>query len=353
VLNASGGSSYSWTPSTGLSSTTIQNPIANLTTTTIYTVVVTNNGCSKTDAVTISVTAPPIANAGPDLNLCTGSTVSINASGGSTYSWSPAQGLSSTTSANPVVTTTSTTTYTLYVSNGACSDADAVTVTIKPLPVIDAGTNQNICSGTSATLSAVGGSSFTWTPSGSLNFPNSISPVATPTTTTIYTLTASDGTCTAKDVVTVSVTPLPLANAGIDATVCVGSSATLTATGGTSYNWTPNTNLSATNIANPVANPTVTTDYTVTVTNNGCSKDDVVRVNVLAAPTANAGSDKNVCLGSATSLNASGGTSYLWSPATGLSSNTIANPIVNTTVNIRISDCIRTQSSCKWRVFIY
>ncbi|MBK6985820.1 MAG: PKD domain-containing protein [Bacteroidetes bacterium] len=334
VLNASGGTSYSWTPSIGLSSTTIQNPIANPTATTIYTVIVTNNGCSKTDAVTISVTAPPIANAGPDLNLCTGSTVSLNASGGSTYSWSPAQGLSSTTSANPVVTTTSTTTYTLYVSNGACSDADAVTVTIKPLPVIDAGTNQNICSGTSATLSAVGGSSFTWTPSGSLNFPNSISPVATPTTTTIYTLTASDGTCTAKDVVTVSVTPLPLANAGTDATVCVGSSATLTATGGTSYNWTPNTNLSSTNIANPVANPTVTTDYTVTVTNNGCSKDDVIRVNVLAAPTANAGTDKNVCLGSTTSLNASGGTSYLWSPATGLSSNTIANPIVNTTVNL-------------------
>ena len=334
VLNASGGTTYSWTPATGLSSTNIQNPIANPTVTTIYTVMVTNNGCSKTDAVTISLTTPPTANAGPDLNLCTGSNVTINASGGTTYSWTPAQGLSSTTSANPVVTITTTTTYTLYVSNGACSDADAVTVTVKPLPIIDAGTNQNICSGTSATLSAVGGSSFTWTPSGSLNFPNSISPIANPTTTTIYTLTASDGTCAAKDVITVSVTPLPLANAGTDATVCIGSSTTLTATGGTAYSWTPNTNLSATNIANPVANPTVTTDYTVTVTNNGCAQNDVVRVNVLAAPTANAGIDKNVCLGSNTTLSASGGSSYLWNPATGLSSNTIANPIVNTTVNI-------------------
>ena len=334
VLNATGGTSYSWTPSTGLSQTNISNPVANPSVTTIYTVMVSQNNCTKTDVVTVSVTSAPIANAGPDLNLCIGSTVTINASGGTTYSWTPAQGLSSTTSANPVVTTTSTTTYTLYVSNGACSDADAVTITVKPLPIIDAGTNHTICSGTSATLTAVGGSSYTWTPGGTLNFPNSISPVASPTTTTIYTLTASDGTCSAKDVVTVSVSPLPLANAGTDATVCIGSSTTLTATGGTTYSWLPNTGLSSTTIANPVANPTLTTDYTVTVTNNGCSKDDVVRVNILSAPIANAGSDKNVCFGLTTTLNASGGTTYLWSPATGLSSNTIANPVVNTTVNI-------------------
>ena len=65
-----------------------------------------------------------------------------------------------------------------------------------------------------------------------------------------------------------------------------------------------------TNIANPIANPTFTTDYTVTVTNNGCSKDDIVRVNILSAPIANAGLDKNVCFGLTTTLNASGGTTY-------------------------------------------
>lgn len=333
VLNASGGTSYSWTPSTGLSATNVSNPVANPSITTIYTVNVSQNGCSKSDVVTVSVTAAPVANAGPDLNLCTGSSVTINATGGGTYSWTPAQGLSSTTSANPIVTTTVTTTYTLYVSNGACSDMDAVTITVKPLPTVDAGINQTICTGTSATLSATGGSSYTWTPSASLNFPNSINPVANPTATTIYTLTASDGTCSAKDVVTVSVTPLPLANAGTDATVCVGSSTTLTATGGTAYSWSPSIGLSSTTIANPVATPSVTTDYTVVVTNNGCTKEDVVRVTVLSAPTADAGPDKNVCLGSTTTLNASGGITYLWTPATGLSSNTIANPVVSTTVN--------------------
>lgn len=333
VLNASGATSYSWNPPTGLSSTTVSNPVANPTITTIYTVTGTQNGCSKTDVVTVNVTAAPVANAGPDLNLCVGSNTTINASGGGTYNWSPAQGLSSTTSANPIVSTTNTTTYTLTVSNGACSDVDVVTITVKSLPTANAGTDVTICNGNSTVLNASGGSSYTWTPSGSLNFPNSANPTATPITTTNYTLTVSDGTCTAKDIVTVSVTPLPLANAGTDATVCIGASTTLTATGGTSYSWTPATGLSATNIASPVANPTITTDYTVTVTNNGCAKDDVVRVNVLAAPTANAGADKSVCLGSTTTFNASGGTSYLWTPATGLSSNTVANPVVSTTTN--------------------
>jgi PKD repeat protein len=335
VLNASGASSYSWSPGTGLSSATIANPVANPASTTIYTVTGTQNGCSKTDVVTVSVTAAPVANAGPDLNLCTGSTLTINASGGGTYSWLPAQGLSSTTSANPVVSTTNTTTYTLTVSNGACSDADVITVTIKPLPTADAGSDVTICNGASTVLNASGGTSYTWAPAGSLNFPNSVSPTATPGTTTNYTLTVNDGTCSAKDIVTVSVTPLPAANAGTDFTICTGGTATLNASGGTSYTWTPATGLSATNISNPVSSTSVTTDYTVTVANaTGCTATDVTKVTVLSAPTANAGSDVSVCPGSSGTLNASGGTSYLWTPATGLSSNTVANPVVTTTNSI-------------------
>lgn len=335
VLNGSGATSYSWSPSTGLSSTTISNPVANPTTTTIYTLTGTQNGCSKTDVVSVNVTAAPVANAGPDLNLCIGSTTVITASGGGTYSWLPAQGLSSTTSANPTVSTTNTTTYTLTVSNGACSDVDVVTINVKSLPSANAGTDVTICNGSSTVLSGSGGTSYTWTPGGSLNFPNSVNPTATPGTTTNYTLTVSNGTCTAKDVVTVSVTPLPIANAGTDFTICAGGTATLNASGGTSYTWTPATGLSNPNIANPVSSATTTTDYTITVANaSACTATDVARVTVLSAPTANAGSDKNVCLGSTTTLNASGGSTYLWTPATGLSNNTVANPVVTTTNNI-------------------
>ncbi|MES2761787.1 MAG: PKD domain-containing protein [Bacteroidota bacterium] len=332
VLNASGGTSYSWTPSTGLSSVNIQNPIANPTVNTTYTVIVTNNGCTKTDPVTISVTSPPIANAGADVNVCLGSTATLNASGGTSYLWSPATGLSSTTISNPVVNTTVTATYTVVVSNSGCSNSDIVVVNVNTPPVADAGTNTIICRGSSTTLNASGGTSYTWTPSTSLNFPNSINPVASPTITTNYTVAISNGTCTANDVVTVSVTPLPIANAGSDVTICSGASTTLSASGGTGYNWSPSTGLSSATIANPVANPTVTTDYTVTVTNNGCSSTDVVNITITTPPTVNAGSDINVCFGSAGMFNASGGTSYLWSPATGLSSTTVSNPIVNTTV---------------------
>jgi len=332
VLNASGGTSYSWTPSAGLSSSTIQNPIANPTVTTTYTVIVTNNGCTKTDPVTISVITPPIANAGADVNVCLGSTATLNASGGTSYLWSPATGLSSTTISNPVVNTTVATTYTVLVSNSGCSNSDIVMVNINTPPTADAGTNTVICRGSSTTLNASGGVSYTWTPAASLNFPNSVNPIASPTVTTTYTVAVSNGTCVANDVVTVSVTPLPIASAGTDATICSGSSTTLSASGGTSYSWLPASGLSSSTISNPVANPTITTNYTVTVTNNGCTSTDVVNVTITSLPIVNAGSDVNLCFGASATMNASGGTSYLWSPATGLSSTTVSNPVVNTTV---------------------
>jgi len=332
VLNASGGTSYSWSPSTGLNSTNISNPIASPTANTTYTVRVTNNGCSQTDIVTVSVTPQPIANAGSDVNLCIGSTANLNATGGTTYSWTPATGLSSTTISNPIVNTTVTTTYTVYVGNAGCSAADIVVVNVNSLPVVDAGTNTVICNGNSVTLNAIGGSSYTWTPSSSLNFPNSISPVANPTATTIYTLTASNGTCSAKDVVTVSVTPLPNAYAGTDVSICSGSSTTLTASGGTSYSWTPATGLNSTTISNPIANPSVTTDYTVIVTNNNCSSSDIVRVTINSTLLADAGTSTVICNGQSTQLNGSGGNTYSWTPSFGLNSTVAANPIASPSV---------------------
>ena len=341
VLNASGGTSYSWTPSAGLSSSTIQNPIANPTVTTTYTVIVTNNGCTKTDPVTISVTTPPIANAGADVNVCLGSTATLNASGGTSYLWSPATGLSSTTISNPVVNTTVATTYTVLVSNSGCSNSDIVMVNINTPPTADAGTNTVICRGSSTTLNASGGVSYTWTPAASLNFPNSVNPIASPTVTTTYTVAVSNGTCVANDVVTVSVTPLPIASAGTDATICSGSSTTLSASGGTSYSWLPASGLSSSTISNPVANPTITTNYTVTVTNNGCTSTDVVNITITSPPIVNAGSDETICNGAGALLIATGGSSYTWTPSSGLSSTTgfsvNASPSVTTTYSVNAS----------------
>jgi PKD repeat protein len=136
----------------------------------------------------------------------------------------------------------------------------------------------------------------------------------------------------------------PTAAAGPDTLICTGMSTALTASGGTQYLWTPSTGLSADSIANPVATPTVSTTYTVLVTDSiGCSATDTVLVEV-SAPVAAAGPDTLICTGTSTALTASGGIQYLWTPSTGLSADTIANPVatptVSTTYTVLVTDSV-------------
>lgn len=131
------------------------------------------------------------------------------------------------------------------------------------------------------------------------------------------------------------------ANAGTDKSICQGDSVTIGAsplaslgTGPITYSWAPSTALSSTAIANPKASPSITTNYIVTISDSvGCSKNDTLIVTYHANPTVNAGSDVSFCSGDSTSIggspSASGGSSpytYTWSPSTGLSSTTVANP---------------------------
>ena len=82
-LNATGGTSYNWSPVTGLSNPNIANPLANPATTTTYHVNVTNmNGCMNKDSVVVNVTNVLVANAGPDSSICAGNNVALNGSGG-------------------------------------------------------------------------------------------------------------------------------------------------------------------------------------------------------------------------------------------------------------------------------
>ena len=93
------------------------------------------------------------------------------------------------------------------------------------------------------------------------------------------------------------------------------------------YVWTPATGLSSTTIANPVANPIVTTQYTVTATLGRCSTDDIVVVNVNAAPIPDAGQNAFICYGQTYTLQGSGGVQYTWTPSTYLSSTSGATPV--------------------------
>ena len=162
--------------------------------------------------------------------------------------------------------------------------------TVYKTPVANAGSDlTKTCStnsnGGTIGVAPVSGVTYLWTPATDLTNATVANPTANPSVTTTYTVTATNTAsgCTSRDSVTVIVDKTaPIANAGQDATInCNKTNTTLTATGGLSYSWSPSLGLSATNIANPTANPIATTTYTVTVTAaNGCTASDKVLVTV-------------------------------------------------------------------------
>jgi gliding motility-associated-like protein len=177
-----------------------------------YTITVTDaNNCTYAAPATVGFTDNLTLTAGGGAPICAGSSTPLTASGNAaSYSWSPATGLSSTTSANPTASPTATTTYTVTATLGSCTKTENVTVTINPSPSINAGPTQSIYSGGNVILqaSASGASSYAWTPSGSLNDASVLNPIASPTVTTLYTLTATNAAgCQSTDTVSVIVIP--------------------------------------------------------------------------------------------------------------------------------------------------
>ena len=325
TLTASGGASYTWDNGLGAGSSHTVSPVS----TTTYTVTVTAaGGCTDTDQVTITVNPSPTADAGSSATICAGESTTLTASGGTSYTWDNGLGAGASHTVSPA----STTTYTVSVTaaNG-CIDTDQVTVTVNALPTANAGSDATICAGESTTLTASGGTSYTWDNGLGAGASHMVSPATT--TTYTVTVTAANG-CTDTDQMTVTVNPGPTANAGSDATICAGESTTLTASGGTSYTWDNGLGAGASHTVSPAS----TTTYTVTVTAaNGCTDTDQMTVTVNPLPSADAGSDVTICLGSTTALTASGGTSYVWDNGLGAGASHTVSPASTTTYAVTVT----------------
>jgi len=332
------GVSYSWLPTGGLNSATASQPNASPAGTTTYTLTATNGICSNTDTVTVKVNPLPIANAGPDKNICMGDSTSIGtpALPGNTYSWSPAAGLNSSTDAQPNASPSVPTTYIVTVTNTAfsCTNTDTVFVNVAPAPIANTGPNKSICIGDSTSIGApaVAGITYAWLPAAGLSSATSSQPNASPAGSITYTLTVTGGICNTigTGTVLVTVNNLPIANAGPDRVICKGDTTTIgtPALAGFTYSWSPANGLNSVNDAQPNASPALSTSYIVMVTNGGCSNTDTVMVTVNPLPAANTGTGQFLCGAGDIVLGAPAviGDIYVWSPATGLNSTTIAQP---------------------------
>ena len=207
---------YSWSPSAGLSSTSVSNPSATPADATSYTLTVTDDtGAVQVAVVNITMAYIFYVNAGAPIALCLDESGTIggtnNITGqGVTYSWSPSTGLNDTTLPQPTAQPEETTVYTLTSTIPGCpAKIDSVTVTVMPPPPIFAGNDITIKEGERATLHASGGYNYTWSGGGGLTYPNTADPDAEPVITAIYFLYGTDAAnrCFAYDTITVYVEP--------------------------------------------------------------------------------------------------------------------------------------------------
>lgn len=192
TLHASGGGTYHWFPSAGLSSISSPDPIVTPASTTTYFLEVINSfGCRDTDTVTVTVLPLPVADAGPDSTLCYGDSLRLQGSGGLFYAWDTDPSLSGLSVSDPMSNTLVSTTYFLNVfdTNG-CTDRDSVRINVVPLAVAYAGGDTPRCANSTVTLTATGGQWYVWSTGDT-----SASIVVAPSTDTIYTVTAYNGHC--------------------------------------------------------------------------------------------------------------------------------------------------------------
>jgi gliding motility-associated-like protein len=230
--------------------------------------------------------------------------------------------------------------------------SNVLTIVIDDTPSSTATANTPLCVGNALNLSVSTGTSYSWT--GPNGFTSS---VQNPTIDNItaaaageYKVTVTTGNCSSSAAVTVNVYAQPVANAGIDVTICQGDNTTLNASGGAAYSWSPTKGLSDPTIANPVASPTDTTTYLVTVSNsNACTATGAVTVNVLKKPVANAGANIEITQGQSVTLNGKAkGTdvTYYWTPDTYLSSTTVLNPVATPPADITYTLHVTSTVGC-------
>ncbi len=350
--SAINGYSYSWSPSSGLSSPNVANPMVTLTAngstvvSQTYTVTVSNQaGCTASDAVTVTIYPPAIVSAGPSLSLCNvnSATLAGSVGGGATsVIWTSANGGTFSDSTSTVSTYTpsqqSGTVILTITSNdpaGPCpAVSDTMTVTILPPPVANAGPEHTICGGSSIQIGSnpQSGYNYTWIPATGLSNAHAANPTLTLTNNSLsavsytYTLIVSATGCSDTDQVTITADPTASVTANAPTGICAGDTVLLSATvtgAATSVLWSSTagtfsdtTSLNTVFYPYPQANNVVVSVTTNTTTGSCPAAVLNLPISINAAPSVNPLSNQTVCDGAATQTvqinSAVPGTNFSW-----------------------------------------
>jgi hypothetical protein len=316
TLAASGGTAYAWSTSGGTFATT-SSVVVSPTTTTTYSIAGTNTmGCTTTAVATVTVDVGlpvlTVANTSSATSgICPGQTVMLTATGANTYTWSGGPvPVTNGVAFSPSVTSG----YTVTGTNMCGSSTASASIPVYPAPVLTvAVTSPSICSGNTVMLTASGATSYAWS--------HSVTNGAafSPTVTNVYTVTASNGTCTTFATQQVSVVLTPsVAPTAASFSICSGKTMTIVASGATGYTWNP----LGTNNNSIVVSPSVTTQYTLDRANGTCTNSSIVTLTVHTTPTVGATVSQNtICSGNTLTFTGTGTNvcsgCYTWTAANG------------------------------------
>ena len=207
---ASNAATYNWSPATGVSNPVIASPVLSPAVTTTYTVTGTTGGCSIVRTFTVTVQTSVTLTVHADTSICSGTSFNANTtSNGTTFTWTPTAGVSNPAIASPVLSPTTTTTYTITAATGACNNSKSFKVTVLPSVTVNAGPGTSIFEGSSVQLQGNGSAgNYLWTPATGLSATNVLNPMATPLVTTTYTLRITNAQgCSNSSNVTIEVIP--------------------------------------------------------------------------------------------------------------------------------------------------
>ena len=351
VLGGSGSFNFAWTPTNSVTNaSSLSTSTTSLATSTMFTLTVNDNttNCVNSDQILVNVSGGPLTSTSSAslTTICANESSQLQAlgSGGEgsyTYSWTSVPAGFNSSISNPIVNPNITTTYNCVIGDGTDTVQEHITINVNAVPMVSiSNLNTSYCnteeiahlivSPPGGNLVGGGISGNTFNPANASIGQNMI----------IYSMTNANN-CYGADTILVNVGITPTAYAGEDTLLpCLNGGLNLGQQGVSSvtYQWSPPIGLSSSTVANPIANPNLSIDYSIIATdnNNGCSAYDTVHITVIGAPTAHTNDDTLVCPGSSVTLTASGGDTYFWSNGTTTNTTTVI-PTVSTLYYVIVS----------------
>ena len=340
ILLVSGATNYVWSPTNSLTNNNMSTTSAFPITSTNYSVVgIDSIGCSSTININVNVyDLPTIDVSSPKPEICIGENILLSATGGIQYVWNPSSSLSSTTgstvSANP---STNTTYMVVGTDVNLCSSWDTINIAVNPLPILNINTNSStICQGESISLNVLGADSYVWSPSFGLSSSLGNSVIATPNTSTLYTITGTDlNGCSDNISSNIIVNSSPSLSLNPSSSIiCKGESIQVEVFGADSYLWSPSIGLSSVNSNIVVVSPNSSITYNVVGTDANLCVDSIeFELEIQAPPTISVSPlSPVICEGESITLTADGAINYSWFPSIDLSSN-LGSSVVATASN--------------------